>query len=202
MKTILFSLSILICSCVVVSAQEKEQNDEVKTLFGNKDIAHGGYGGFGVSYGIVDNRHALFSSGRAAWIIDHSLAIGVAGSGFINDYESASDIKTNHAGGYGGLLIEPIIFGKFPVHISLPIIVGAGGIASNETDEEWNTYVNDVSPFAVLEAGAEVELNMTKFFRVAVGGTYRYTSRLELFDASSTALNGFTGGITFKFGYF
>ncbi len=57
--------------------------------------------------------------------------MGFGGTGFINDisYNNAENQYTNLTGGYGGLLLEPIILPWFPVHVSLPILFGAGGIA-------------------------------------------------------------------------
>lgn len=111
------------------------------------------------------------------------------------------------AGGYGGLVIEPIIGAKWPVHVSIPILIGAGGVGlirNNYLKPDWeeNYYHEDVDAFFVIEPGIEVELNMVKFMRLAIGGYYRYTSDLHLADTKSNVLDGFSVGLTMKFGKF
>ena len=113
------------------------------------------------------------------------------------------------AGGYGGLLIEPIIGAFKPVHISIPMLIGAGG--ATYMDEYGKTYDDPFYPkpyyyysdaFFVFEPGVEIELNMVKFMRLAFGGYYRFTSGLDLEDTKSNMMNGFSTGITLKFGKF
>jgi len=45
-------------------------------------------------------------------------------------------------------------------------------------------------------------LNISRFFRFAVGAYYRFTSSIDLPDTSPDVLNGISGGITMKFGKF
>lgn len=185
--------------------------DEVKTLFG-RHRSNGGYGAFSVGYSEIDHLDAILFSGRGAMIIDHSLAIGLAGTGFINEYhyDPNLDREVFLTGGYGGLLIEPILAPRFPVHISLPVVIGAGGIAfiSNEFDV-YDNFVEDSDAFLVIEPGAELELNLTRFFRLALGVHYRYISDFNLryqqttqSIATAEALKGPSLSLTFKFGKF
>ena len=205
-------------------AQEKENGDDYKTLFGGDEITHGGYGGLSVNYSQIDGKDAILVGARGAWIINHGLAIGFGGYGFANDmkyYKTIDNVydKYNLAGGYGGLLIEPIIGSRYPVHVSVPILIGAGGIGLiqhhwnkfDDNDYDWDDNDDydkdhyrpeDADAYFVVEPGIELELNMVKFMRLAIGGYYRYTSDLELADTDSDILNGFSGGITLKFGKF
>lgn len=87
----------------------------------------------------------------------------------------------------GGVIIEPIIWAKSPVHISIPILIGAGGAAyinnyyGRHTGHDLDYhYTEEADAFFVIEPGIEVELNMVNFMRLAVGGYYRYTSDLYL----------------------
>lgn len=209
--------AILILSLIFVTtiiAQDNESDNEYKTIFGDGDKAtHGGYGGLSFNYSQIDGKDALLVGARGAWIINHGIAIGIAGYGFANDMDYEKNINgyvDNYslAGGYGGLLIEPIIGAKWPVHVSIPILIGAGGAAliqnyyykPNYDDNYY--YSNEADAFFVLETGIEVELNMVKFMRLALGGYYRYTSDLHLADTDSKVLDGFSVGLTMKFGKF
>ena len=186
-----------------------DDDDDVQTLFGDGYVTHGGYGSFSLGYSEIDGKDALTMGARGAWVIGHWFALGFAGNGFINDYNFNNDLSrnVNLSGGYGGLLMEPILLPKFPVHISLPLVVGVGGIAYTTSYSYTDFYdpsyfVEDASSFLIVEPGVELEINVVRFFRVAVGGYYRYTSRITLYDTPEDVLNGFSGGITLKFGKF
>lgn len=216
MKNILSLIFIFSLVISLYGQQEEEDQDrrnnrgEIQTLFGRNKVNNGGYGGFGAGYTLIDDKDALISSGRGAWIIGHSLALGFSGTGFINSfhYDPYVDADVNLTGGYGGFLIEPIIFGRFPVHLSLPIVAGFGGIAYTQTqwtDAPWgyqNSWIEDYDSYLIFEPGVEIELNILKFFRMAIGLTYRMTSDINLLNTAPDVLEGVSGGISFKFGKF
>ncbi len=188
----------------------KNNNREISTLFGRNKVNNGGYGGIGAGYTWIDNKDAVVTSARGAWIIGHSLALGFSGTGFINSfhYDPYLDANVNLTGGYGGFLIEPILFARFPVHLSFSVVAGFGGIAYTQTQwaaDPWdiqNTWVEDYDSYLILEPGVEIELNILKFFRMGIGLSYRMTSEINLIDTSSDALDGLSGGLSFKFGRF
>jgi hypothetical protein len=208
-KTLLLTLSaVFIFSCTY--SQEKEK--EIETIFSGVS-SNGFYGGLSLGYSEIDDRHAFMVGARGAWIINHSLAVGLGGKVFANEYEynvlEGEDV--NLQGGYGGLLIEPILAGQQRIHLAVPILIGAGGIVHADEyhhDRYYDDYhshrdyINDSEAFFVLEPGVELELNLFRFFRVSLGGYYRYTSEIDLYDTPSDALNGFSYEIAFKFGKF
>jgi hypothetical protein len=107
------------------------------------------------------------------------------------------------SGGYGGLLIEPIILPKLPVHISFPFLFGVGGVSSMDLiSDDWDFYIENSNVYVLVEPGIDLELNMTKFFRISLGAKYRVTSQLSMPNVNSNALNGLSCGIKFKFGKF
>jgi len=196
-------------------AQEKDdvKHDGYSTLFGD-NISYGGYGGLRVGYTQVADYDAMTFGARGAWIVGHSVAIGLAANVFItestNDYSLADD-WSSLAGAYGGFLLEPIFFGKKPIHFTIPMVVGLGGISYDEYDDYYLTEDTGWDEFFVFEPGLDIELNLTRFFRLAVGASYRFTSDVSLgFYDSSTGLtvynkddlNSFNAHLTFKFGKF
>lgn len=196
---------------VVVAFGQKENNegskDELKTIF-NKPHSNGGYGGLTIGYTKINNQDALITGGRGAWIIDRSLAIGVAGYGFVTDFNYLNNTNEKGlAGGYGGFMLEFIIFPTSPVHISAPLVIGGGEISIIDNLNYWNPYAN-ATTFFVFMPGLEVELNVVKFFRLSAGVYYTYTSEIILNDIygdpviPGDALRGFTVGLSFKFGKF
>lgn len=205
----LFNLSVFSQENNNNDEKKSKKNDEIKTLFGD-DISHGGYIGFSMNYSQIKNNEAIALGGRLGWIIDHKLTIGIGGYGFVNDVyvdNVINDVGFNLVGGYGGLIIEPIIAPKFPVHISFPILLGVGGIAYvNEyydyKDEDYNYYTEDSDAFLVIEPGVEIDINVVKYLRIALGATYRYASDLNLINTKDDILNGLTYGLTLKIGKF
>jgi hypothetical protein len=112
------------------------------------------------------------------------------------------------AGGYGGFLLEPIIAGKSPVHVSFPILIGGGGVSLVDMYgwEDWGHdpagYEYDYDAFFVIEPAVELEFNLARFFRMAAAVSYRHTSDIQLAQTEKDALRGFNYGVTFKFGKF
>jgi len=142
--------------------------------------------------------------------MDHFFSIGVGGTGFINELDeiglgyysnSNSDNDLNLAGGYGGIILEPIAFPLKPVHLSFPILVGAGAVGSFKNYDYFSTYYVD-DFFWVIEPQAELEINFTRWLRFAVYAGYRYTSELNITDISKNALRGYSAGVTIKMGKF
>lgn len=192
--------------------QNKQQRNpgEVQTLF-DPHSGSGGYGAFTIGYTKINNRDAIIMGGRGEWVVGHGFGLGMAGYGFVNDpiYNPLDNLNYTLAGGYGGLVMEPIIMGWFPVHIALPILVGAGGVASASYSADWyDPYeyypgqFEQATAFFVAEGGIELEFNLVRFFRLAIYSSYRYTTDIIMDNAAVDALRGWNYGMTFKFGSF
>jgi len=188
------------------SAQDNEDNDQISTIF-SKSRSNGGYGALSFGYSQIDGKDAFLMGARGSWIIDHSFAIGLGGVGFINDvnYHSwnNSEINDNLAGGYGGLYLEPILAPKLPVHISVPVLFGIGGIS--RVQDNWDSWIFDDSQndvFLVFEPAIELEFNVTRYFRLAGSVGYRFTSKVEMADVNPDILEGTNIGLIMKFGKF
>lgn len=208
MKRILLTMAAVAMLVFAALAQD-EGNNEIKTLMGSKPHSNGGFIALGGGYSQIAEKDAFTSTFRAAWIIDHGFAIGLAGTGFSNDlyvgHSSGSDYSSIQ-GGYGGILMQPIIFPKFPVHISFPVLLGVGGAASVSTyyNEPWDAYwdMSDETFYFIAEPAAELELNLVKWIRLSMGVSYRFTSPLNLYGYGNHDLNGFSGNVTLAFGKF
>lgn len=184
--------------------------NEIQTLTG-PGHATGFYFGFHSDYSQIAGYDAFGAGGTFALIANHGLAIGFSGKGFFTQpYKvlPASNTSYSYTGGYGGFLIEPIIFPKYPVHVSFPILLGAGGIARsiltdyNYPYEYTQVYVENAEAFLVAEPGVEIEFNVARWMRLALGGSYRFTTPLESTVFESNPMDGFTAGFSIKFGKF
>lgn len=214
MKTKSLLLVLLtIASVNLLNAQEARQ-DEIQTLFrsSGKKISHGFYGALSAGYTNIADNSVLLLGGRAGWLIDHHVTLGLGGYSFTNSIYVDKYFNEGGyylVGGYGGFFVEPVIAPFFPVHVAFPIFIGGGGVAYN--DYQWSEYpwddYNDYEPydwdsFFVFEPGVEVELNVIKFIRFAVGASYRFTDNLNLVNSPDDMLNDFNVYGTIKIGKF
>ena len=205
---------LLVVLLVQVAQAQDDYNNQVQTLFSSHK-SNGWYGAFTMGYSQIDGRDALVSGARGAFVFDQKLAIGLGGYGFVNNLDYHSYYQDNPeqqfmlAGGYGGLIVEPIVAGRKAVHLSFPVLFGIGGVALVDNHGygwDWNfdpyysntEYDNDV--FFVIEPSAELEFNLTRWFRAAAYASYRFTSNIELYQTDTNVLDGFSFGMTFKFG--
>ena len=198
--------------------RHSRQPREVQTLMHGS----GGYGALSLGYTEVNKQPSLMMGARAEWVLGHGFGVGIAGVGFASDHEVVGEYSYGLAGGYGGLVLEPIILGWFPVHIALPVLIGAGGISSYAVNTDY-WYNEDYEPefmkyagFFVVEAGVELEFNLVRSVRLSLFGNYRWTPELNWrgyygitepypddYDGPSlNALNGWSAGVRFKFGSF
>ncbi len=158
----------------------------------------------------IQDRHAYEFGFRGMWVINHSIAMGFGGTGFANQamYNSSSSTDNFLTGGYGGFIIEPIVAPMYPVHIAFPILIGGGGISYVETDwEEFDNFVVATDFFMLIQPGAELELNVTRFFRIGMGASYRFPTDFNATDTETPELSpqdlkGFSYSLSFKFGRF
>jgi len=222
--------ALLICAPQLSNAQETERNTNEqapRTLIGGQGkMTHGGWAAPTASYTRMLKQDAMLVGLRGGWLVNHRLTIGVAGHGMVTSlgnkaYDNAIIESGSLPGrssrfnmGYGGLLIEPIIAYKSPIHISLPIIIGAGGCAYT-TGYPWNeehhdgtgdhhdfNYRDDAAAFFVIEPGLELEMNLIPYLRIGVGASYRYTTDIDLPGTAKDALHGLTTGVSIKVGKF
>jgi hypothetical protein len=212
MKKIYLFLVILFFAGYIMAQDEEvvyhDSDEEFRTLFGDKEF--GGYGGIGIGYSKINDKHAVVFDARGGVLIGHSLALGIGGAGFINSYEynQALNKDVSLVGGYGGIFAEPILFPKSRVHLSFPVLFGIGGAAyttfekENDNDYVQDNSVEETAVFLIFEPAAELEFNLTKFMRMAGFFSYRLTSDLDIESVMKDALVNYTIGVRFKFGKF
>jgi hypothetical protein len=201
--------------------KQKEESD-IKTIFGNNQIVHGGYGAASAVFTEFDGKSALLVGARGGWIINHSISLGLGGYGITNNIyfrDIVENQRVSLSGGYGGMYIEFIVFPKQPIHVCFPILIGAGGVAYSierefpqldkngdpidlDPEEERNFFLVDDDAYFVIEPGMEIEMNVLRNFRIALGASYRYFGDLDIQSTESDAFDGLAAGITFKFGKF
>ncbi len=211
MKKVLLIIAVLALG-LGANAQDERAREDVETLFSSGTPV----GGFvGVSYRPMElnGQAGVMAGGEAAIVLGHQLNIGFAGYGLLTDINSNyTDVNGNtylYELGYGGLKLEPVIASHKMIHVTVPVLLGAGGatIARNRMWDysdsfDWDTDVYDSDVFLVAEPGVNVEVNLFKILRLDAGVSYRFVNDVTLVNATNNSMSGFSGNVTLKLGWF
>ena len=203
MKKILTLLSLFI----TFSAFSQE-NDEIQTLLGN-DLKYGGYGSYDMHFSTIDGKAGLLLGGKGGMILNHKLVLGGGGYGLANRTRlTLTDDQGNDSVGrlnfgYGGVLLEYIIFPENAVHVSIPVLIGSGSAKIYNFQYDFTSDpLIESSTFLLLEPEINVELNLLTFMRFSLGASYRLVSGTFLENISDSGLSGLSVNASVKFGYF
>jgi hypothetical protein len=191
---------IVLCIIAVFTIPAFGQDE---TLIGT-EFHSGGYGGPEVRIGPMLGTTGVFVGGRGGWVINHAFMIGGGGYGLVNDVrvkDITMDGQPAYLGfGYGGLFLEYIGNSEKLIHCTVGMLIGGGGVDYRDSlysyrDQDWDAVF-------VLEPCLGVEMNVTSFFRLGLGASYRYVSGVKTFGLTNKELSDVTGTITLKFGTF
>jgi hypothetical protein len=92
------------------------------------------------------------------------------------------------------------------IHLSIPVLLGAGGV--EVSDENFflsssdSDYSIERSAFFVVEPGLDLEVNITKVLRLAVGASYRWVTGTDLSTLTDNDLTNWSGNFSIRFGGF
>lgn len=183
-------------------------------LDGDGEKMHiGGYGGLSVQGTSIHRTGGLLIGGEGALLLDHRLALGLAGYGLTSEVRGPNflDGEESILGfGYGGAILRyHLVSERIPVTASLGTLVGAGGLTlikravSDDFEYEYD-YEEDTaaSAFFVAEPSVQVNLHLTKWMRFGVSGGYRFVRGPSLRGISDSDLEGVTAGGHAQFGWF
>jgi opacity protein-like surface antigen len=194
MKKVLAVLLAAVLLAAVAHAGER-------ILFGGQ-VEHGGFGGPYVKFTQINNQFGLLVGGRGAWIINHVLAIGGGGCGLANNVDSnRPDSLVSF--GYGGGILEWIIRSDEVLHFTIETLIGGGGIGlfpDNQQDSGSRDQHSD--GVFVMEAAANLELNVATWFRADAGLGYRLVSGVEIAGLTNSDFSGPAATLMLKFGKF
>lgn len=219
MKTLVLSALLLMGNFAIFAQKtteniQKNQEPVFETLFKSEKASFGWYAGMQWNYSPVDSKDAYIGGIRGGMVINHKLHLGLAFQGINNPNrfeQTIDDQKARLESGYGGLIVEPVLFNHKVVHVSFPVIIGGGGANwiskekswdDNDDDDDWDDKILETDTYFVFEPGINAEVNLLKFMRLGIGASYRYTSGFDLEKTSTHYLDGFNTGLTLKFGRF
>jgi hypothetical protein len=189
--------AVVVCPRPVVVVPRERP---VETLIHGRPVI-GFFGGPVLKYSYLDQRFAFFVGGRGAISFYDIFAIGGGGYGLVNEIPvpySQAPYEQYLSFGYGGLILEFLVASRKVVHLSMHTLIGAGSLYYH--DYYWRSWGDDV--FFVLEPGLDLELNVSRCFRIGMGGTYRFVSGVSVPEFTDQDMSGFSAALTFKFGRF
>ncbi|GAG71145.1 unnamed protein product, partial [marine sediment metagenome] len=131
-------------------------------------------------------------------IINRSFVIGLAGYGLVNEIEVGTLGNQLLNFGYAGLLLGYVNRSHKIVHFSVHSLIGGGGLCYRTCF--YDDCYDDM--LFVFEPGIDVMLNVTKNFRIGIGGSYRFAHGVEFDELMSDDISGPAGSLIFKFGKF
>ncbi len=185
--------------------------NQVKTLIGN-DSEVSGFGSFDMRFTeIIDDKSVLLG-GHGGIILNKKFILGGGGWGVStnNEFNGINPAQTlDMEGGYGGIILGVVVAPVEVVHFYVPVLIGGGGLdvftevtTSTPFTQEIDRFDVESSGFFVLEPGIEAEVNIARFFRISLGGSYRIVDGVDMINVSNGDLTGWSINMSFKFGRF
>jgi len=213
MKNLVYTLLFLCCTGQAALAQYEQEIPvkQTKTLLGNGTKVRG-FGSLDIRMTEFKDDLGLVMGVHGGIILNNHFVIGLGGYGLTTNFvveESENFDQLYLYGGYGGLILGAIFSPKEVIHIYTPVLIGAGGMEVTDRNylnnfhrpPDFGTFLEN-SAFFVVEPGVEIEVNVTRFFKIGLGASYRLVRESDLTKVSNSDLSGFSGGLSLKFGKF
>ncbi len=193
MKKLIFGLMGLFWALAVQAQHE--------TLFSNARLS-GAFGGPIVEMGIGDARDMTTAVGGGGGLVFRNFFLGAYGVGSIDydrliEEEDIEEIELGHGGIWLGYTLAP----HRVLHLYTSARLGWGGIGIDVTDN--SPFPDDTDNVFVVTPEVGVELNVTKWFRVAGTVGYRFIDGVETGRGyRADDFSGTLANLTFRFGWF
>lgn len=188
---------------VAMALNSFSQEREYQTVFDNKDLRISGFGGPFMQFTAVAGEFAHMMGGGGAIIINDfyfgGYGLGITNSipDHVNSFNAGDRLNISH----GGFWIGYSLFGDRPVHVSISSLIGWGEFGIIH-ENEYTSYIRD-NVFVVAPT-LEVELNLTRYFRIGAGASYNLYAMVndDLHNYSTGDISAPGGFLSLKFGWF
>lgn len=186
-----------------------QENGDYVEFNDRKNVVHGVYAGVTTYFGEVNGEDAYVMGFKLAYVANRKLEIGLAGGGFYSRNYFSEHVNENSdlLGGYGGIHIEPILFGRSKVSIGFPLFLGFGGAGFakddyKEASRNGDPQFEDWDSFFLVEPGVNLLYNLSRYVQLEAGVRYRISTEIELNPGYIKSINGFSAGLGVKIGIF
>ncbi len=211
MRALILWLTIFFCA-LHAAAQERVERRE---LFDQDVALTGGYFAATARFSNVLGTYATLGGFSVGVNLNEWFNVGVScafsGSSIKNpsyrDYlrgQTSADLDgLEMRYGYAGLQFAPIILPRSAVHFHLPVMVGLGTVSygypassANSSNTDKRRIRTDGQGYVIIEPGLELEVSIIRSLRVSAGGSYIFTSELDLPYTPGDALRNFTARLS------
>jgi len=193
---------ILLVTILAVTLTAFTQDKEYQTIFDNNELRISGMGGPFMQFTAVAGEFGHMMGGGGAVLLN-DFFFGGYGLGLTNAIPDYVNLNTNDrlSLGHGGFWIGYSLFGERPIHVSISTLIGWGEFGIMQYDEYY-PFIRD--KIFVLSPTLEMEVNLTRYFRLGAGVTYNiYTTVDEYMHGyKGSDLSAPGGFLSFKFGWF
>lgn len=128
----------------------------------------------------IDNRLSVLTGGMIGWAVNENITLGLSGYGSslspnVKEFDKTnSELYGNSNIGYGTVFFEYVVNPNSLVHFSINSSFGFGAYSVKDNNANQTT-----KPFAIVEPGATVEVNLNSFSKVGLGVSYRFSEDLS-----------------------
>lgn len=195
----------------VVTEKPAKKDKAPATLFGSKDMTFSGYGAPTVRFGNAAGKWAVYHGMRGGLIINDSFVIGAGGMCLAYPYDREeltgrvyTGTEDRTAFGYGGMLFEYHFFPKDLINFSVGTLIGGGsaGFHGGDMDRGSGMGWRGGNIFFVTEPEVMAYVNVTRFFRIGAGVTYRFVNGIDISGLKDSDFRGLNGSLLLAFGWF
>ena len=191
-----FSHSLAAALLVVGSGVLATEALAKDTLIDLDNARVGAFGGPVFKSSHIKNQQTFEMGGQAGATFTtdkHSIILGGAGYGLVNELDWNSVEKLEM--GYGGFIFGYTYNPEALVHVDTTLLLGAGGI---HIIDQSNKSA-DSATFLITELSSQIEINVTDFLEIGLGGSYRMATNPSIDNLSSDDLSKPGFFVSFQF---
>lgn len=190
----------LIFFALLYSASLFSQEEEV--IF-DKARVQGGFGGPTIELTWMNGQSGVMAGGGGGVILNNFFFGGFGqGSSYAEHVINNREYPINF--GFGGLWLGYVVPSPKAIHFFSSVKIAGGGVSITEGREDHGNTLYDEAVF-VLQPEAGVEVNLFKWFRIALTGNYRIVSGIQAENLAGLSNSDFNSGgmtLTLRFGKF
>ena len=186
----------LLFLCLVFMAALNSLHAQQETVFGNVDVI-GGFGGPYIEIGSINGQVGADVGGGGALMLDEFF-FGGYGQGTSYPDATINGIDRNIKFSHGGLWFGYVQNQYKILHLFTSLKLGWGRSRLRSEDEP-----DESDRVFVLTPEVAIEVNLTDFFKLSLGGGYRFVSGVSKLQAlDNSDFSSPVGILTFRFGGF
>lgn len=162
----------------------------------------GGFGGPVLKITPVNGKTGVLVGGRGGWVINHTFILGGGGYALVTDIAADTPGPSGEpfiAFAYGGVELEYVHQWDRLMHLSFGLLTGGGGVGFRHSNGSTS---GESKSFFTMEPWVNGTVNVTDFFQISAGVSYRWVTGGDSPAATDSDLSGVAGVLLLRFGSF